>query len=219
LVLPLCRSLPGLDNAFSGKTPGAAARPPSGAPEIPGGEPEEIQLSDAEFEKLTDTLASYPLNLRIACEQLIAEEAVAPELMSRLVKLLTGGAPPRETAALAGKILGKTISIPKSFEKKTGEELETEQASFAYIFVHNFLPVFRLFMFVALVGVSLGYLVWTFIYLPMKAESIYKLGYDRIKAGEYSRANERFLEAFNIHEKKDWFYRYAEAFRDERQYE
>jgi hypothetical protein len=164
-------SLPGIDDAFSGRTPGAsgAAHAPPHAPGADAqvmdegevlGEVEEIQLSDEEYKKLCKTLTSYPLNLRIACEQLIAEEAVAPDLMSKLIKLLVRGAPAKESAGLAGKILGKTIPIPKSFEKKTGEELEEEQSSFAYIFVHNFLPVFRLFLGITLVALSMAYLVY-----------------------------------------------------------
>jgi tetratricopeptide (TPR) repeat protein len=219
-------SLPGIDDAFNGRTPGAAPgqaiQTSDGRTVVDAGdllgEVEEISLTDEDFGKLQDTLASYPLNLRIACEQLIAEEAVSPDLMSNLIKLLTTGASAKETAALAGKILGRTISIPRGFEKKTGEELEAEQSSFAYIFVHNFLPVLRLFMGIALVAVSLGFLIWNFIYLPLKAESIYQKGYERIIAGEYGRANDRFNEAYGIHQKKEWFYKYAEAFRDERQY-
>ncbi|MDR1566451.1 MAG: tetratricopeptide repeat protein [Treponema sp.] len=218
-------SLPGIDDTFGGRTPGAAPGRQTGAgqpvPVDEGemfGEVEEIQLSDAECSRLMETLVAYPLNLRIACEELIAEEAVAPDLMSNLIKLLVRGAPPKETAVLAGKILGRTILIPKGFEKKTGEELEAEQASFAYIFIHNFLPVLRLFLGIATVAVSLGYLAWNFIITPVRAEKIYRLGYERIFASEYSRANDRFQEAFRIHQKKDWFYKYAEAFRDERQY-
>ncbi|MDR1251538.1 MAG: tetratricopeptide repeat protein [Treponema sp.] len=179
---------------------------------------EEISLNDEELKRLRKTLSTYPLKLRIACEELIVEQAVAPDQMSELVQLLVNGAPAKETAALAGQILGRTIEIPKAFEKNTGEALEAEQATFAYIFVHNFLPVLRLFAMIAVVAASLGYLIYQFVYIPFKAESIYKIGYERIFAGEYERANERFSEAFNIKRKKDWFYRYAEAFRDERQY-
>ncbi|MDR2718397.1 MAG: tetratricopeptide repeat protein [Treponema sp.] len=179
---------------------------------------EEIQLSDDEFEGLQETLARYPLNLRIACEEIIAEQAVNPKQMSELIEHLVWGATAKETAILAGRILGRTITVPKGFEKNTGAALEAEQASFAYIFVHNFLPVLRLFMFIAIVAASLFYLVYNYIYTPLKAEKIYKTGYERIFAGEYQRANQRFNEAFVIHRKKDWFYKYAEAFRDERQY-
>jgi len=209
-------SLSGIDSVFDGKSPGAAERLQAFGEEE--NEVEEIRLTNEEFEQFQATLASYPLNLRIVCEELIAEQAVAPDLMSRLVKLLVNGASARETAALAGQILGRSIPVPKGSEKKTGEALEAEQASFAYIFIHNFLPVFRLFLAVAMVLLSMGYLGWKFIYTPLKAENIYKLGYERIAAGEYGRANERFLEAFKINEKKVWFYRYARAFREARQY-
>ena len=182
------------------------------------GEVDEISLSEEELDMFQRTLSSYPLNLRIACEEIIAEQVIAPEQLSNLVDLLIDGASASDTAALAGKILKRNIPIPKGFEKKTGEALEAEQASFAYIFVHNFLPVLRLFMMIALVILSAGYLSWKFIYNPIKAEKIYKLGIERIDAGEYGRANERFREAFKIHEKKIWFYKYARAFREARQY-
>jgi tetratricopeptide (TPR) repeat protein len=200
------------------KTPAGGGFATADSGITPSGDVEEILLSEGDVEKLRATLASYPLNLRIICEELIAEQAVVPDLMSRLIKLLVQGAPARETASLAGKILGRPVAIPRGFEKKTGAELEAEQSTFAYIFVHNFLPVFRLFLLIGLVALSLFYLIWKFIYIPLKADAMYKLGYERIGAGEYGRANERFREAAAVHRVKKWFYRYAEAFRDERQY-
>jgi tetratricopeptide (TPR) repeat protein len=179
---------------------------------------EEIQLSQEDVSKLTQTLNSYPLNLRIACEEIIAEQVVAPELMSELIKKLVNGASPKETAALVGKILGKTIQIPKGFLKKTGEELEAEQSSFSYIFVHSFLPVLRTFAIFALLLCCLGFLIHQFIYTPIRAEGIYQRGYELIETGDYARANENFLEALNVRKIKKWFFRYAEAFRDNRQY-
>jgi tetratricopeptide (TPR) repeat protein len=114
--------------------------------------------------------------------------------------------------------MGKIITIPKSFEKSTGAALEAERSSLAYIFVHNFLPIFRLILFIAVVLGCLFYLSYTLIYEPLKAESIYKSGIERITAGEYQRANEHFTRVFGIHRQKKWFYTYAETFRDERQY-
>ncbi|MDR3138434.1 MAG: tetratricopeptide repeat protein [Treponema sp.] len=215
-------SLAGIDDVLE-KAIGSGPKKPAprargAADELPSDEVEEIQLTDQELVQLQQTLASYPLNLRIACEELIAEEAVLPDLMSRLIKLLVRGGSTREAAALAGKILGRTITIPRGLEKRTGEDLEREQGSFSYIFVHKFLPILRLFLIAATLGVSLLYLIHQFIYTPLKAESIYRRGYERIFAGEYARANDRFHEALRLHRKKNWFYRYAEAFRDARQY-
>jgi TolA-binding protein len=179
---------------------------------------DEIKLSQAELDRLQKTLSGYPLNLRIACEEIIAEQVVEPEKLSKLITHLVNGSPAKETALLAGHILGKIITIPKGFEKSSGEALEAEQRSFAYIFVHNFLPILRLLAIIGVLVVSLFFLIYTFIYLPGKAESLYKQGYERIFAGEYQQANVRFDQAFETHRKKDWFYKYAEAFRDERQY-
>jgi tetratricopeptide (TPR) repeat protein len=209
-------SLAGIDDPFS--VPGAEF---PGTPRAAGqaaAEVEEINLSEEDFTRLQETLASYPLNLRIACEELIAEQAVAPDLMSSLIKHLVRGSPARETAALAGKILNRSIPIPRGFEKKTGVELEEEQSSFAYIFVHKFLPVFRIFLAVALAGVSLLYLIHRFVYTPLAANALYKDGYERIPVGEYVRANEQFKRASLRYRMKKWYYRYAQAFRKSKQY-
>ncbi|MDR0629209.1 MAG: tetratricopeptide repeat protein [Treponema sp.] len=184
----------------------------------PSADIEEIQLSDEELVLLTKTLESYPLNLRIACEEAIAEQAVDPALMSKLIKSLVKGASVKEMVPLVGKILGRIIIIPKNFEKKTGEALEAAHAGFTYIFVHKLLPILRLFLIIALVVASLGYLVYRFVYTPIHADLVYKKGYTDLLAGDYSRANDVFREALSIHPVKRWFYRYAEGFKDARQY-
>ncbi|AEF86875.1 tetratricopeptide repeat domain protein [Treponema primitia ZAS-2] len=216
-------SLPGIDDNLNAggtapKTPGPGKPAKKAGSPAPEDTVEEIRLDEIEFDRLRKTLAGYPLNLRIAIEEIIAEQAVAPDLMSALVKLLVRGGPAKEAATLAGKILGKSITIPKGFEKKTGEELEAEQASFHYVFIHKFLPVLRLFLIIAMLAASLFYLGYEFIYTPMYANSVYKQGYELIPTGSYAQANERFNRAFQRHRQKDWFYKYAEAFRDARQY-
>jgi len=185
---------------------------------VPDDNIEEISLSQDDVDKLMRTLASYPLNLRIACEELIAEQVILPQQLSMLIRLLVYGAHVKETAAHVESIIGKPIIIPKSFEKGTGAAFEAEQSSFAYIFVHNFLPVFKLFAIIAALAASVIYLGYNFIYIPITAENLYKRGYERIHAGEYQRANDLFHQAFSLHKKKKWFYSYAEAFRDHRRY-
>jgi tetratricopeptide (TPR) repeat protein len=214
-------SLEGFDEKLTGTTvPSGKATArrtgPSGAADT---EVEELRLSDDEFQRLQETLSSYPLNLRIACEEIIAEQVIAPNLLSALVKLLTRGAPAKETAAMAGKILGRSIPVPKGFAKQTGAEFEEEQTSFGYIFVKKFLPILRIFIFAAMVLFVTGYLCWRFIINPFIANRIYQDGYERVFTGEYNRANDLFLQAFRRHPVKNWFYRYAEAFRDVRHYQ
>ncbi|MDR1838769.1 MAG: tetratricopeptide repeat protein [Treponema sp.] len=225
-------ALPGLEELFDKSkksgTPVPAApkkglfprRRKTTADELPEADTdiEEIRLSQEQLDRLLKTLSSYPINLRIACEEMIAEQVLQPQQLSKLIRLLVTGANVRETAALAEEILGKPIVIPKSFEKMTGAAFEAEQDSFAYVFVHNFLPVLRLFAVIAAFAASVIFLAYNFIYIPIKAESIYKRGYERIPVGEYQRANQLFDEAFATHQKKKWFYLYAEAFRDQRRY-
>lgn len=215
-------SLSGIDDLFVQQKETSKESPPYGrtSKTVESHTPsvEEISLSEEDYKKLEKTLGAYPLNLRIACEELIAEQAVLPDQMASLVKLLVRGAPAKETAALASRLLGRSIPIPKGFEKKTGEELEAEQSSFAYIFRHRVLPILELFLFVLLVSASLFYLSFEFVYTPLKAESIYKKGYERIEAGDYQRASERFYEAFDLWRKKNWFFKYARKYRDKRQY-
>jgi tetratricopeptide (TPR) repeat protein len=203
---------PGLDDSLNKN-----AEPLPGLPKI-SENIEEIILSEEDYEHVKNALASYPLNLRIACEELIAEEAVAPDMMSKLVTLLIEEAPAQEVADLAGKIQGRIINIPKGFEKKTGAELEAERNSFKYIFIHKVLPIAGFALFGILVALSTVYLVYKFIYIPLYAESIYKQGYALIDEGKYPEANKKFTEALKLRRVKKWFYRYAEAFIRKRQY-
>jgi tetratricopeptide (TPR) repeat protein len=214
-------ALPGIEDLFGGNAPKIAGMgAPSGTAEsaAPEDTVEEIRLDEYELNQLQSALSGYPLNLRIAIEEIIAEQAIAPNLMSSLIKLLARKGSPKEAAALAAKILGKPIPIPRGFEKKTGEELEAEQASFRYIFVNRFLPTLRLFLFIAMVAASLFYLGRQFIYIPVHANSIYRQGYELIPTGTYAQANEHFNRALQVQRQKNWFYQYAEAFREERQY-
>ena len=181
-------------------------------------EVEEIALSQDDLNKLLLTLSVYPLNLRIACEEIIAEQVILPQQLSKLIRLLVNNANAKETADHVESITGNKVVIPKSFEKNTGAAFEEEQASFSYIFKNNFLPTFRLIAVIALLVTSVAYLSYRFIYTPLRAESIYRRGYERIAAGEYQRANALFQQAFALHRNRNWFYAYAEAFRDRRRF-
>ncbi|MDR0685712.1 MAG: tetratricopeptide repeat protein, partial [Spirochaetaceae bacterium] len=194
---------------------GEAVVPPV-AGEKPAKPMEPISLTEKQLQQLLDTIASYPLNLRIVCEKIIVEEFVDPSLLSQFIKLLIRGGNAREAAALAGKILKKNIPLPKGY--KTGEELEAEQFSFVYIFFHKFFPVIRLSLLIAVLAASVTYLSYQLIYKPVHAYLIYKNGYELVEEGEYTLGNQRFEDAFAVHPVKKWFYRYAELFRDERQY-
>ncbi|MDR3357136.1 MAG: tetratricopeptide repeat protein [Spirochaetaceae bacterium] len=189
-------------------------QPPAG--EKPKKPVEAIKLTEEQLQQLLDTIASYPLNLRVTCEKIIVEEIVEPSLMSQFIKLLIRGGNAREAAVLAGKILKQNIVLPKGY--KTGEELAAEQSSLVYIFYRKIFPIARVSLLIAALAASIAYLSHEFIYKPVRADLIYRDGYERIEEGEYTLGNRRFEEAFAVRPVKNWFYRYAELFRDERQY-
>ena len=214
---PVAKEIPE-EPAPSGKLGGFWGRGKTDDAPPPPKSLEEISISEGEFKDLQRTLSDYPLNLRIACQEVIVEQDVSPEKMSRLIANLVQGAPAKETAALVSDILGKTIAIPKGFEKSSGEALEAEKGTFAYAFTKTFLPVLRMVAIIAVLAASTLYLAYTFVFIPIRAELIYRSGYERIFAGDYQLANERFRDAFDLRRSRNWFYRYAEAFVGQRQF-
>jgi len=128
--------------------------------ELPEDKKDKIELNDNDLRCLQETLAGYPLDLRIACEEIIAEQDVRHEQMVRLIRNLIRGATARETAALVSEIQEKPITIPKGFEKSSVEELEAWKSSFSYLFLRNILPMQRLVTLIALVAGSIFYFVW-----------------------------------------------------------
>ncbi|MDR2520963.1 MAG: tetratricopeptide repeat protein [Spirochaetaceae bacterium] len=207
-------SLDSLDIPGLGKSGGAGGGRAAAAEKAE----EAAQISDDDLKRLLETLDAYPLNLRIACEQILSDDELAASPKAKLAQLLINGGGPHEAAELAGRILKKNIVLPKGALKKNAEQLEAEQKSVGYIVKRKVLPIFTLVTIIALFSACVSYLIYQFVYKPVRAETLYKQGYTAIGNGEYERANQRFADAFKLRQVKDWFYRYAEAFRDERQY-
>ena len=58
-----------------------------------------------------------------------------------------------------------------------------------------------------------------YIYRPLKANSLYKQGYALLEADEYPQAEQRFKEAVRYRNIKSWFYKFAQGYRNHKQYE
>jgi tetratricopeptide (TPR) repeat protein len=195
----------------------AAARPAAAPEELPGAEG-EIELTPEQFARLKRTLEALPRNLKVAVQDLIGEGKATGADLSKLISLLLGGASAREIATLAGRISGKRIRIPAGYEKKTGVAFEAEQRTFAYAFRENILPLVRVVVLTVLVGGLLGFFGYSYVYKPLSAFANYRAGYVQITNDRFTLANERFARAVGVLAMKSWFYRYAEAFADKRQY-
>jgi tetratricopeptide (TPR) repeat protein len=204
--------------------PSAGAPPPKATPPRPSAHPAEeekykpVSLSESQVDRLQDSLLSYPLNLRVAVEDILANEKGSMAQRSKLVWALVDGAAPDEIAPLASRVLKKRIEIPKGFEKKTGAAREAEKGSLGYIFLHTVLPVLRVALLAVAMASALGWLGYRFVYRALAANASYRSGYQRIAEGRYPEAETSFAKALVLHEDVKWYYRYAEAYVSKRQY-
>jgi tetratricopeptide (TPR) repeat protein len=73
----------------------------------------------------------------------------------------------------------------------------------------------------ALAGATLALLVflgYQLIYRPIRARNLYVAGYEDIQREEYTEANRNFDSAYDTWVMERWFFRYADAFAEKRQY-
>ncbi len=189
--------------------------PPPTASE--GGLP-SMELSEDEFERLRQTLANLPLNVKIAAEEVIGDERGSPAQIEELVRMLVEGASTRRIADHCSRCLNREIRVPRGYEKRTGVEFERDKESFAYQFRENILPVLRVVALTGIAAALLIFLGYRFVYQPLRARNMYERGLDAIEQGEYQAGNQWFDRAVDVWRVKDRYYQYAETFIAERQY-
>ncbi len=177
-----------------------------------------VDLDDAQVDALQDSLLSYPLNLRLAVEDIIANNKGTEEQQAELIWMLVERARAKDAAKAAGKILKRYIEIPAGFEKRTGAAFEAEKGSFAYVFVHSILPMLQAVVLAAIAGGILYFLGYNFAYRPIKAHSLYAEGDRQIKQRLYKDSESMFDQADKLWSMKSWHYRYARSYADEAQY-
>ena len=185
-------------------------------------EPEEkarpVSLTEDQVDRLQDRLLSFPLNLRLAVEDAVANEKGSEAQRSKLIWALVEKKPFEEVASLVSKILKRRITIPEGYEKSTGAAFEAEKGSFHYAFVHTILPVLRTGLLVLVAAGIFGYLGYRFVYRPLAANALYRSGYARIAQDRYAEAEDAFARATDLREFVPWYYRYAQAYVAKRQY-
>ena len=192
----------------------------SGAPPVPvdAGQP-GVALSEKEFEAVKQTLATLPLNVKMAVEQVFAEEKSDPEEGQALLRQLVREESARAIATTAGRILGKTIRVPRSYEKRTGDAFERQRRTLGYQIRTTVLPVLRVIVVVAAVVGALSYAGYRFVYQPLRARGLYEQGLAAIDAEQYDVGNQRFDAAVELRPVKERYLQYADRFVAERQYE
>jgi hypothetical protein len=172
----------------------------------------ELKLDEDELDRLQDSLLSYPRNLRLVIEELIAEEQAPRPKLNRLVMMLVKGEAIRQVASYAAKLSGKSIKIPPSFEKRTGRAFEAERGSFMWALTHNILPVAGIVLAACVALAFLGLIAYELIYKPIQAGDLYARGYSMLEERDFQGAERLFSQAKAVRSQLDWHYRYAEGY-------
>ncbi len=177
-----------------------------------------FKLTEDQFNHLKQSLEAQPLNIKLAVTEIISEGKYPFEDMQRLIQALVDGEPPKKIAAIASKISGKRLSVPKNYEKRSGLAFAEEQQTFLYQFKERIWPVMKVATIIAVASVLLIWLSYTYIYTPLYARSLYNQGLAAIAAQQYPRANTLFDRAYAIWPNNNRFFDYAHAFIAQRQY-
>lgn len=179
---------------------------------------EKNALSDEEYKRFLKNLSSYPLNVRIAVEELLVKDEFTDDAEFEIVQKVLKKVSSRQLASELEKMLDISLPVPRDFERRSAEEYEAYKSSFQYQLKNKIIPG----TLIAAVACAFLYLITIFaiygIYRPVKANSVYKEGYVLLQNDEFPQAEQKFNFAGNYKKIKKWYYKYSEAFRDKKQY-
>ena len=201
---------------FSDQTAGAAKARPS--PKS-NGQREKNTLTDSEYEQFRKNLSNYPLNLRIALQEFIVNDEFKDNVVFEVIQKVLKKVSARQLAQQLEKLLDISIPVPRDFERRTFDQYEEYKKSAEYQLKNRILPAILLGTMAAAILFFLGLFIRNAVYRPLKAESLYKEGYALIENGAYPQSEQSFRMALDYQPKKRWFFKYAEAYRNHKQYE
>ena len=175
-------------------------------------------LTDAQYKRFLKNLSEYPLNVRLAFEELIVKDEYTDDAEFELIEKILNKAPARQVATALERMLDITLPVPRDFEHRSAEEYEAYKKSLSYQLKNKIIPAF----FVCILCIVAGFGLFQFgkncIYRPLKANSLYKQGYVLLEADEYPQSEIKFEEAVKYRLSKKWFFNYARGYRAHKQY-
>ena len=176
-------------------------------------------FTDAEYENFKENLATYPLNVRIALEDLIVKNEFTDDAVFGILEKVLRRVPARQLAAELEKMLDIHLEVPRDYERRTAAEYEQYKQSFEYQLKNKIIPMALVSTLVAGVLFCISALFYLLVWQPAMATHLYKQGYTLIQHNEYPQSETLFNRALTFKPMKKWFFRYGDAYRDHRQYE
>lgn len=176
-------------------------------------------LTDEEYAQFKKNLSNYPLNLRIAVEDFISNDEFTDDAVFEIIEKVLKKTPARQLATQLEKILDISINIPRDFERRSFAEYEAYKQSFQYQLKNRLIPAAIVGVILAFVCMGLFKAGVHFVYKPVMANIHYKQGYTLLEANEFPQSEQEFQEAVSYRPVKKWFFKYANGYREKRQYE
>ncbi len=213
------KSAPILKNAKNGRKSG------KNLPEVDFSQAEESEelppntLSDAQYKQFLKNLSEYPLNVRLAFENLIVQDEFTDDAEFEIIEKILNKAPARQVAGFLEKMLDTSIPVPRDYEHRTAEEYEAYKKSLSYQLRNRIIPACLIGITLFLVSLGLFQFSKNCIYKPLKANSLYKQGYALLEADEYPQSEMKFEQAVKYRISKKWFFNYARGYRKHKQYQ
>ena len=186
---------------------------------VTGDGKQRTQLTEDEYIRFKKNLHDYPLNVRIAVEEMIVKNEFTDEVVFEVIDKVLKKVTARQLAGHLEKMLDISLPVPRDYERRSAEEYEAYKASFAYQLKSRILPAIIVGVFAAMILFCLGYLGHRFIYKPLMAEKLYNEGYVLIEHDEFPQSEDKFNEALRYKSKKKWFFKYAQGYRAKKQYD
>ena len=176
-------------------------------------------LSDVQYKQFLKNLSEYPLNVRLAFEDLIVQDEFTDDAEFEVIEKILNKAPARQVASMLEKMLDISIPVPRDFEHRTAEEYEAYKKSLSYQLRNKIIPGILVGIVALLVMWGIFNFTKNCIYKPLKASKLYKQGYALLEADEYPQSEMKFEEAVTYRINKKWFFNYARGYRKHRQYQ
>ncbi|MBQ7881771.1 MAG: hypothetical protein IJ312_03565 [Treponema sp.] len=176
-------------------------------------------LTEEEYAKFKENLISYPLNLRLAIEELIVKNEFTDDAVFEVILKVLNKTSARQVATHLEKMLDISIDVPRDYEKRSVAQYEAYKQSFQYQLKNRIIPGGIAAVILCMIGYVLFHAGLTFVYKPIMANVLYKQGYTLLENNEYPQSEVKFIEAVNYKPVKKWFFKYARGYRTHKQYE
>ena len=175
-------------------------------------------LTDEQYEKFIKNLSTYPLNVRMAVEELIVKNEFTDEAEFTIIQKVLKKVSARSLASELEKMLDIAISVPRDFERRTAEEYEAYKQSFQYQLSNKIIPGAIVSIATVVICFFLFEFARYFIYRPARANVLYRQGYTLLEQEDYPQSETKFSAATKFQLQKKWFFKYARGYRSHKQY-